>query len=67
MTTLSAEIISWVRGVDGWFAYWQLDEALGIVSLKDKNIRRVVVHRLCKRGELWRVRSGRYSIFNRKG
>ena len=63
MSSLSFQITDWASASTGWFYYWQINEALNIDDAKDKNIRRVVIHGLCKKGELLRVTRGMRSGF----
>ena len=37
---LSKAIKDWVGQSQGWFSYWQLDEAVGLYSPKEKTLRR---------------------------
>jgi len=61
--SLSAIIIRWVEATNDWFSYSQLDRGIGIAHPKDKNIRRVVIHRLYKQGKLFKSHRGRFAIF----
>ena len=61
--SLSAIIIRWIEGTNDWFSYSQLDREIRITHPKDKNIRRVVIHRLYKRGKLFKSHRGRFAIF----
>jgi len=54
--SLSKQIKDWVSQTNDWFSYWQLDEALGIVHPKDKNIRRVIIWQLYNEGQLFRIK-----------
>lgn len=52
---LSKAIKEWVGQSKGWFSYWQLDEAVGLHSAKEKTLRRVVMKRLVDKGILTRA------------
>ena len=48
-TKLTKHINKWVSLQHGWFRYRELDEQLGIVSKKDKALRRATLKRLVDR------------------
>jgi len=62
---LSKAIKDWVGQSQGWFSYWQLDEAVGLYSPKEKTLRRVIMKRLVDKDILVRAPL-RDAVFRRK-
>ena len=47
---LSRRVSDWVRGTSGWWSTEEIDKDLGITNARDKNNRRLILHRLKEQG-----------------